>query len=345
MVKEQSWEIWEYPELGRYLDFLQKDDCYHLAAAIYTDRLHPVAVFQTRGSPGRQPPAAVPASGNFSLDARWARFKSDRPGQVRWEIYWRLPLEKSLGHSFRGLFSITEKNGAAATDSLFFLVENAGDSLRDEFAYGERNFDLKPGHYRLSFDLQDAGSGETWHQALEAELVEYVPAVQEASDAELVLLQDTTFTAEEFKKDGFLRVIPLADDVIKRRQPFFIYYEVYNLPTGADKKHLIKVSDQIFVSDRSGAQKECIVNTEPVVFEDYGNDFKGCHRVHPMDLPAGFYTILIQIEDLISGRISTCAKNFQIGDGAESRGAMPRRQDKEKTAMPEYAPGQPPLRQ
>jgi len=315
IVREQPWEIWEFHREGLSADFLQRGDYFKIVSEMTSDRRHPVAFFR----PDTAVAAVVDTAGfrREALEAQWARFKSERPDRVRWELYWWLPMEQLAGDGYLAVIAIADGEGNVRTDSIPYRLVQPPGSLPEPFAFGQRNFDLRPGRYRATVALVDPAGRAVYQAGAEAELVAYRRGSQEVSDVELAVLQDTTFIAPEFQKGPYRRVIPFPGTAVKRFQPFFVYYEIYHLALGADSSHHLRISQQIFSSDQQGQLKECLINTDPVESQEKGSTYRGCHKIHLLSygLPTGPYILRINAEDLATGRKAALTLRFDV-DGS-----------------------------
>jgi GWxTD domain-containing protein len=312
MMRERPWEVWQYPDQGSYFDFIEFNQVYRIWATLRLDRRHPIAFFDTSRTPvASRPPSAGGVPAHRPLESQWARFRSpSAPGKVRWELYWRVPLEAVSDGRAAVAFTLSDAIGKQTADTVSYDVIIPADSLLEPYAYGQRNLDLDPGHYRMEIAVR-TGSGAVFRSQTEAELVAYQPGIQECSDVELVLLQDTTMISRIFQKGKYKRVIPDAVDEIPTRQPYFVYYEAYNLGTDSKGNHQVKVRLQVYQSGRDTLAERPFAAGE-FTFEEPGAEFHGCHCVYPRDLGAGDVYLLISVEDRISGRVTKLIKTFRL---------------------------------
>lgn len=314
---EKSWEIWEYNRLGLYFDLIKSGEYFKTLSVTFSDAEYPLSFFKRIDLPAPKPGPIDAEIKDVPLkDFYGARFKAEEENKVRWEIYWRIPLKDVGTEGFTGFFELHKEGKKALSDTLFYSIENADNNTKDPYAYGQRTLNLPPGRYSLDFGLQPEGDSIRYRGEIAAELVSYSPGSKEASDVELAVLQDSTYMSEEFRKKGYNRVIPMFGDTIPAGQPYYIYYEIYNLAVNHDGLHNVVVEYQTFRSDNEGRIKECIVNTPPEMYLSTGNTFYRCTKIHPMQLEPGEYIMVISVKDLISERVSNVTRNIVISGKA-----------------------------
>jgi hypothetical protein len=310
---EQPWEIWEYQGLGRQFDFIRKGDYYRMVWSGVSDRLHPIAYFRP-DSGGAGALAGAEVWRQDSLGLRYARFRSSRADLMRWELYWWLPLARLKSDRYTLMVAIDGPDGAAMAETLSYrLVRPEGD-LPQPYGFGQNGYDLKPGYYRAELRLLDGAERVCYRAAAAAELLAYRRGVQESSDVELAVLSDTTYTAPQFRKGDFRRIVAMPGDAVGRYQPFFVYYEIYNLSLGRDGNHYLTVNHQIFSTDRQGVSKECLINTDPIESTGRGDTYRGCQKIHLLSekLPPGSYVLRVNAEDQLTGRSSQALQGFVL---------------------------------
>ncbi|MDQ7797390.1 MAG: hypothetical protein RDU76_00415 [Candidatus Edwardsbacteria bacterium] len=334
-IKERSWMIWEYPSQGRYYDFLMNHSRYELIAATYSDELHPVAYFAADS--GRKRAGTTPRA-ERPLECGYGRFRSAGGSKVRWEIYWRIPAAEGRtageGKRYLGIFHLQSNDRLISSDTVEYQIKYTGEELLLPQACGQKNMDLSPGRYKLKMELIPQPGDTVYAGEMEAELVGYRSGVREASDVEMAVLQDSTYVSSDFQKGKFRRVMPGVTEKINRHQPFYVYYEVYSLSTSSSGEHQAAVGHGIFLSDTTGVLKECIVDTRELFYQDNGDQLNACHKVHPMGLEPGEYILVIDVKDLISGRVSKITHPFEIaGASGDGHRIMP---DKKNTSLPEW---------
>lgn len=312
MYRHRPWEVWQYHDLGLYFDFIEFNETYRTWATVRLNRRHPVAYFDTSRPVAAVPPLPASKDGAvLPLDHQWARFRSAQaPGKVRWELYWRVPVEAVRDGQAEAVFTLGDAKGRTTVDTLRYRVIVPADSLPEPFAYGQRNLDLEPGHYRMEIAVRTAG-GPAFRTRIEAELVAYRPGIQECSDVELALLQDTTLISRVFRKGKYLRVIPQVTDELPTRQPYFVYYEVYNLVTDAKDAHHVAVRLQVFQAGTDTLTERPFAAGE-FTSEESGSEFHGCHCIYPRDLGEGETYLVINVEDLLSGRTTKLIRTFRL---------------------------------
>jgi hypothetical protein len=312
MMRERPWEVWQYPDQGLYFDFIEFNEAYRIWATVRLDRSHPVAFFDTSRKPVVPLPAATgQVQQPLPLEIQWARFRSPvAPGKVRWELYWRVPIGAVRDGMAEAAFALTNARGERTVDTVRYDVAVPADSLPEPYAFGQRNLDLDPGHYRMAIDVLPGG-GAVYRSQAEAELVAYRPGIQECSDVELALLQDTTLISPVFQKGKYRRVVPQAAGELPTRQPFFVYYEVYNLRTDGAGNHQVKVRLQMFQAGRDTLAERPFAAGE-FSYQEPGADFRGSHCVYPRDLGAGELYLMISVEDLLSGRVTKLIKPIRL---------------------------------
>jgi hypothetical protein len=319
-IKARSWAIWEYPSQGRYYDFLLEGNTYQTVAVTFSDRLHPLAYFRPDSGEASGRPSPDRAAREEELSCGFARFRSGDSNLVRWEIYWQVPVPADSppeGRSYRAVFLLSRNGIALGADTIHYRISSTGRPLVSPLAYGQRNLDLPPGSYQLELSLVEQESGLRLAGKLAAELVGYRPGVREVSDLEMATLQDSTFLLPEFQKGSFRRVIARLTPGVDRYQPFYVYYEAYHLATDRGREHQVLASFAIYRSGSSGVMQECLVDTRDRYYQDLGDCLRACHKIHPMGMEPGDYLLVIQVRDLLAGRLSTITHPFVIVGSAE----------------------------
>lgn len=319
IIIEQPWEIWEYQSRGRQFDFIRKGDYYRMVWSGVSDRLHPIAYFQ----PDSERIDAFGAEGwrQDPLGLRHARFRSVRADLMRWELYWWLPLARLKSDRYTLIVAIEGPEGSVVAETLACRLVRPEAESPLPYAFGQNSYDLKPGFYRAQLSLLDGSERVCFRAAAAAELLAYKRGVQESSDVELAVLSDTTYTAPQFRKGDFRRIVAMPGDTIGRYQPFFVYYEIYNLSVGRDGNHYLTVNHQIFSTDQQGVSKECLINTDPIESIDRGDTYRGCQKIHLLseNLPPGSYVLRVNAEDQLSGRSSQALLGFVLRPEARPR--------------------------
>jgi hypothetical protein len=315
-IKERSWMIWEYPSLGRYYDFLLEGNYYELVATTYGDNMYPLAYFSaTVQKPDSSGFKASPQTARI-MDCSFSRFRADDSLKVKWEIYWQIPVSAKIREEGNGkyiaVYNVHKEGKPFSTDTIIYELKYTGSPVLIAEGYGLRGFDLHPGKYTMEIRVSRAFSDTVYYGFVESELVGYRSGVREVSDAEMAVLQDSTYISDGFRKGKYRRVIPAISRVINRYQPFFVYYEAYSLMTDRLGEHQVNVGHGIYRSDSLGVLKECIVDTRDIYYQDSGNFLRICHKVHPMAMEPGEYILVTDIKDLISGRISKLTVPFKI---------------------------------
>lgn len=310
---EQPWEIWEYQSLGRQFDFIRKGDYYRMVWSGVSDRLHPIAYFQIDSAKTVSDPGTE-GWRQDSLGLRYTRFRSSKADLMRWELYWWLPLDRLKSDRYALIVAIDGPEGAAVAETLSCRLMRPEGALPQPFAFGQNSYDLKPGFYRAELRLLDPAGGVCFKASESAELLAYRRGVQESSDVELAVLSDTTYTAPQFRKGDYRRIVAMPGETVGRYQPFFVYYEIYNLSVGRDGRHYLTVDHQIFSTDEQGRTKECLINTDPIESAGQGDTYRGCQKIHLLseNLPPGSYVLRVNAEDQLSGRSSQALQGFVL---------------------------------
>jgi len=312
IIREQPWEIWEYPASGRAVDFIKIGDYYREVWSQDLDSRHPVAFF--REESGVRESFGDGAGRRLPLDCSQARFRADSARMVRWELYWWLPLAEVRDSLFQMAIDLYRDGKWYLQEAILLKVTGRDEKLPEPYVFGQKNFILPPGRYRAGLRLMGLEDGKGYFGELSAELLDYRPGAQEASDIQMAVLQDTTPMAPQFSKGAYRRVIPFPGQTIRRYQPFYIYYEIYHLAT-VGGRHWLKIGQRIYSTDSQGRQKECLINTDPVESNDLGDTYRGCQKIHLLseNLPAARYILMVEAEDLISGRYTSQVLEFLLG--------------------------------
>lgn len=316
---EQPWEIWEYQRQGRQFDFIRKGDYYRMVWSGVSDSRHPIAYFKPdSGCAGPDPGAEGWRQDTLGLSH--ARFRSNKAELLRWELYWWLPLGRLKNGRYTLIISIDGPDGPAAAETSACRLIRPEGTLPQPYAFGQNSYDLKPGFYRAELKLLDGAEDICYRAAAAAELLAYRRGVQMSSDVELAVLSDTTYTDPQFRKGDFRRIVAMPGGTVGRFQPFFVYYEIYNLTVAADSSHYLSVSHQIFSTDQQGRSKECLINTDPIESTGMGSTYRGCQKIHLLseNLPPGGYVLRVNAEDLFSGRSSHALLGFVLRPGEKT---------------------------
>lgn len=347
-VKERSWTVWEYPGQGRYYDFLRNDRYfnYELVAATYSGNIHGLAFFAVDSVSGRKEVLHSGTPIELPLVHGFSRFRAADTRRVRFEVYWELPVsaERREGdeRGYTVYFDLKQNKSPVSRDTIRYRVRYTGENILSARAVGQKNYDLQPGRYDLDVRLVPDGSDTVYSAVFQAELVAYRPGEREVSDLEMASLQDNTFISEEYTKGPYRRVIPSISRLIGRFQPFYVYYEVYNLGLDAGQQHRVLVGHGIFQCDTTGIVKEGIIDTKDLLYEGKGDQLSACHKIHPMGMEPGQYILVIEIKDVISGRSSKVTHNFEIGGGSTRPPKIIR--DEPNKSYPIPRPAKTPLR-
>ncbi len=310
---EQPWEIWEYKNLGRQFDFIRQGDYYRMVWSGLSDALHPIAFFEPQ--PERQKTFFRAADcRQDTLGLRSARFRSFKPDLMRWEIYWWLPTAALKDQEYILIVDIEGPEGRAIAETLGYRLVKPSQDLPLPLAFGQSNYDLKPGFYRADLQLLDVRERVCYRAQASAELLAYRRGVQESSDVELAVLSDTTYVSAQFRKGDYRRIVAMPGETVEKYQPFFVYYEIYNLSLSRDSCHYLSLQHQIFSTDDQGFSKECLINTDPIESTQPGTTYRGCQKIHLLseNLPPGRYVLRVNAEDKFTGRNSQAIVGFQI---------------------------------
>lgn len=312
-IKERSWVVWEYPSQGRYYDFMLNNNRYELIAATYSDKQYPLAYFSVDSETTRE---RLSNKIEIPLECGYGRFRAADGNKVRWEIFWQIPVAENKllgeGKKYLGIFHLYGDDKLISNDTVEYCLKYTGDELLLPQAYGQRNLDLTQGRYKMKIELISQSSDTVYVSEIETELVGYRSGVREVSDVVTAVLQDSTYLSSNFRKDKFRRIIPSVSEKIDRYQPFYIYCEVYSLGTDSKGEHQVNVGHGIYLSDTTGVLKECIVDTRDLFYQDKGDQLNACHKIHPMAMEPGEYILVIDVKDLISGRVSKITHKFEI---------------------------------
>ena len=216
-----------------------------------SDSRYPLAYFH-EDSLGMKPPLDAEGYSQGSLGLRQVRFRSTQEDLMRWELYWWLPLSRLRGERYILVVEIDGPQGRAVAKTLAYRLIKPQEASPQPYAFGQINYDLRPGFYRATLRLWDREERICYRAHTATELLAYRRNVQESSDVELAVLSDTTYVAPQFRKGDYRRIVAMPGETVDQFQPFFVYYEIYNLTLSRDSCHYLSLEHQISSTDPQG---------------------------------------------------------------------------------------------
>jgi hypothetical protein len=294
-------EIWTYKKEGREFDFIKIGRAYRLIARTeFGERVQ--VPFLAEDSTAVAPTGA--SSGDLDFNPSFGRFRQEM-NLTRLEIYTDLELSDTTGCSFvRNVQVYDNMTDRRVEESSRPLRPGGGEK---GLFYDEVNVWLKPGLYRVVYEIFDRKNGRRGHKEFPVDLVEYAEGAKEISDLVPAFLIDRGFTAEKFRKPAG-RLIPLTRRTMPVNRPFYFYHEVYNLEM-RDSLHQLRTSYEVYNKDKM--KKEII---DIMIQDEVG---KGdiaylAMKYHPMDLPPGHYIIIARDTDMLNGKERSALFEFEL---------------------------------
>jgi len=299
-------EIWDYRGEGREFDFIRMGRAYQLFAQTeYGER---VAVPYLKEAPDQGTILAQMDAGNLNFRLSYGRFRQ-RKNLTRLELYFAVDIPDTQGVQILRKIDVYDQKDSLLDEKIMFLKPvNAGRGI----FYDEVNLWLEPRQYRVSIELYDYQTRSAGKKDLFVNLLEYAEDVKEVSDLIPAFLIDESFTAEKFQKPVG-RAIPLVNNVMPVRTPFYFYHEVYNLET-KNGLHQIRTMYQIYnLQERRDRpiEEEVVDVLIQELFEE-GDVAYLAAKYHPMDLMPGRYLIVTKDKDLLSGKERTAIGEFEL---------------------------------
>lgn len=186
----------------------------------------------------------------------------------------------------------------------------------------------EPGQYMLSTILIDPRSGQRAMTDEEIQLPDYTGSGLMVSDILLAASIREVPRAPEglFVRDG-LEVLPLPGPVVRREEPFFIYFEVYNL--ARDRIGATDYEIAYSVAETPGAvslPKTLIRGLRTLIGQEEGRavltsfvegsgisrDLSTHLEVDVSRLEPGDYTLTLAVTDRLSGSIASTVVGFRL---------------------------------
>jgi len=294
-------EVWAYNKYGRKFDFVRLGRGFQL-------------ISQSEFGEGVQIPHLTEVASDTSIEVQSdtplefnvaiGRFRQRR-NLTRLEVYLTLDLGDTTDLIISRCIRLFDKNKS--------LVKEKKDILRAQGAeqgifFDEINFWLEPEEYHCEIELADTMNKKIGKKSFMVSLIEYQDDAKEISDLIPATLIDDAFTHEKFNKPVG-RVIPLTQSILPLYELFYFYAEVYNLET-KNGLHQLKMTYEVYNKEKM--RREIV----DVMIKDHiesGDVAYLAAEYHPMDLPPGYYIIVLRVEDLLSGKERTAVNEFALG--------------------------------
>jgi hypothetical protein len=293
-------EIWTYKAQGFIFDFVRIASAYkNIARSIFGEGVRIPHLKEITVDSVLDVEALTPL--DFSLTI--GRFRQKK-NLTRLEIYMSLDIRDTTGLCIVRDIRIFNKN-----DSLVIAKKNClvpHDAVSGIF-YDEVNIWLAPEEYRLEIELTDTKNHRAGKQVLWVNLIDYLNDAKQISDIIPAILIDDGVTHEKFNKQVG-RVIPLTQPVVPIYTPFYFYTEAYNLETKGGM-HQVRTTYEVY---NKGSMRKEIVDVMIKDWIEPGDIAYLAAEYHPMDLPHGYYIMVVRVQDLVSGKERSAVTEFEL---------------------------------
>ncbi|KPJ73306.1 hypothetical protein AMJ52_03895 [candidate division TA06 bacterium DG_78] len=293
-------EIWTYKAQGLIFDFVRIAYAYkNIAQSTFGQNVRiPHLKEITRDSIIDIEPSAT-----LDFSATIGRFRQKK-NLTRLEIYLSLDISDTAELYIIRDIKIYNENDSLVIGKKNFLIPHEG--LNGIF-YDEANFWLAPEEYRLEIELTDTKNQRAGKQVIWVNLIDYLNDAKEISDIIPAILIDEGVSHEKFNKPVG-RVIPLTQPRVPVYTPFYFYTEAYNLETKGGM-HQVRTTYEVY--NKAVMKKEIV----DVLIKDWlepGNIAYLAAEYHPMDLPPGYYIMVVRVKDLVSGKERSAVTEFEL---------------------------------
>jgi GWxTD domain-containing protein len=293
-------EIWTYKAQGIIFDFVRIASAYkNIAQSTFGQNVRiPHLKEITRDSVIDIVPSAP-----LDFLVTIGRFRQKK-NLTRLEIYLSLDISDTTGLCIMRDIKIFNKNDSLIIGKKNCLVAHEG--ARGVF-YDEVNFWLAPEEYRVEIELLDTKHQMIGTQTAWVNLIDYLDDAKEISDIIPATLIDEGVSHEKFNKPVG-RVIPLTRPAVPVYTPFYFYTEAYNLETKGGM-HQLRTTYEVY---NKTAMRQEIVDVMIKDWIEPGDIAYLAAEYHPMDLPPGYYIMVVRMQDLLSGKERSAVTEFQL---------------------------------
>lgn len=262
---------------------------------------------------------------NLSVKFGWLRFRAP-DGNIKLETYLAVPfdeLELARGPNkywctVRGQIALFDSSSTrVAADSVVQRIEfetlpapNAGDVVT------QFSFVVKPAQYEFLVRVDNTPGGRSTLLKTSDHLDPFPATALSLSDLQPALDVHSTVEESRFAKHGYF-VKPVAGNVVKRRQPAFIYFEINNPRLSADETSTYSIRYEVRKERPEPGFFGSMVNLLGLgggdeVVQDGGPIKKtGRGALEPMflqfdftSLDPGAYLLTVSVEDEVTGEES-----------------------------------------
>jgi GWxTD domain-containing protein len=293
-------EIWTYKAQGIIFDFVRIAYAYkNIAQSTFGQNVRiPYLKEITRDSITDTEPSAP-----LDFTVTIGRFRQ-RKNLTRLEIYLSLGISDTTELCIMRDIKIFNKNDSLIIEKKNCLVADGGTH---GIFYDEVNFWLAPEEYRVEIELVDTKDQRVGSQTSWVNLIDYLDDAKEISDIIPATLIDEGISHEKFNKPVG-RVIPLTQPIVPVYTPFYFYTEAYNLETKGGM-HQVRTTYEVY---NKTAMRQEIVDVMIKDWIEPGDIAYLATEYHPMDLPPGYYIMVVRVKDLISGKERSAVTEFQL---------------------------------
>ncbi len=308
-------EIWTYDSLGLQLDFVRTGVSYKLVgesrfgASVTVPALEPLDLSLSR--PQLKPDARA-------LDIGFALYRlGQQSDSVEVEIQYGLPLA-----DIRSVFpSGTQPRfycridfdprgrGLPQTIIRWDGCPAVSDSAATGQAVALERLYLPADVYRVRIEIVAGNGRAAGSRSAELNLIEYARRAQPASDIVFYALADSTYQSEQFRRSGWLRLIPNCGRQLRSGSTGYLLYELYNLGVDSTGSHRLE-ADYDFI-ERSTRQVTFPASPQRFV-TGVGATARIVERIHTMNLRPGTYLIVARANDLQAARQITLTSELEI---------------------------------
>jgi GWxTD domain-containing protein len=293
-------EIWTYKAQGIIFDFVRMGYAYkNIVQSTFGENVRIPHLKEITGDSIIDIESSAPL--NFSVAI--GRFRQKK-NLTRLEIYISLDISDTTGLRIMRDVKIFNKNDSLIIGKKNCLVAQEG---AHGIFYDEVNFWLAPEEYRLEISLVDTTHQRVGTQTLWVNLIDYLNDAKEISDIIPAVLIDEAISHEKFNKPVG-RVIPLTQPIVPVYTPFYFYTEAYNLETKGGM-HQVRTTYEVY---NKIAMRQEIVDVMIKDWIEPGDIAYLATAYHPMDLPPGYYIMVVRVKDLVSGKERSAVTEFQL---------------------------------
>jgi len=252
---------------------------------------------------------------NLFLD--FARFKSDKPDQIRLEVYYQvynagLQFDRDgdtwAAHYELGM-TIKDDDGRVAADSTRRKEIRVTDLARTTSSYDYRssqfNFDLPGGRYTVFARLKDLGSDKVVHHKLETKLDVFDSSKPSMSDVEFTqAVSEVTDSGDVFQK-GNLQVVPAVTKAFGGSDDsrLLYYVEIYR---GSDE------DEKILVETKLRHATKGLIYRDTLYITFTGSVDRQLREMSLAEFPPGAYEMEVYLRGRRNKKLDSQRRDFEV---------------------------------